>query len=1220
MCFSIHLDISVASFPRRSGVRGSGVRGSGVRASGASVSGVRMKGVRVNGVGVSGVRVNGVGVSGVRVSVGWDELGTAPSTSHPVPPCILCPSPSPTAEKKPSAGAYPVMKLMGPDGALPHYTREELDVAPTTTPHPVIPRLRPSSSLMAEKKPSAGAYPVMKPKKPSAGAYPVMKPVGPDGALPHYTREELTAATSNWTQKIGEGGFGTVYKGYLRSDGSSRIGGISSSSSNGKSGSSGNSGGAGGGGEGGAGEGGEGGEVLVPVAVKMCTSGIKDSGREQLMLWWLRGGGRIPVAVKMCTSGIKDSGREQLMTEVMVMTAVQHPYILRLLGVATLGETLAMVSEFVPHGDVDLLLERVRNREDSFDWTARMVLAEQVGEALVFIHSKGVLGSIHPQPLPSCHFIPATSSLPPCCPLSPRQGMVPKVADFGMARLVEDWKTHVTTRVGGSQGYIDPNYFSTGFLTNHCDTYAFGIFLLELMSGECAEENGFKAIRVAAEERLIPLEKLKRVVMDKTIAGQWSEEHEKPAAPHPDLKPLGGDGAPPMYTKAELSAATNNFKHKLGEGGFGAVYKGYLKVESGAEAAESLGVDLSAVSDGEIPVAVKMCAAKVLSAREQLMVPHGGRFWAPHGSLTLGAMPWRVGGLLGWESGVEGRGGEIPVVTKMCAAKVLSAREQLMVGGSGAGSVDGDGETAAMALPPVSLPPPTPPSFPNPTEMMVMERLRHPTILRLLRAGSTTHCSPPSPTPPSFPHPPILPPPPHPSPTPPILPPPPPSFPHPPHPSPTPPSFPIQTEMMVMGKLRHRNILRKLGKTEMMVMGKLRHPNILRLLGACISDDSMAMIYEFIPCGDVHELLEDEPQRLLGACISDDQMAMIHEFIPCGDVHELLEDGGCTEGGAGWGPQVHIRSDDSRAMIHEFIPCGDVHELLEDGTCSGLGALACACVHMGLCAYGAVCIWDDSMAMITKSPVSEESGDVHELLESASEQGEVEVRGPNRMKVAMGLRAGKEEFKYEDRMKVAMGSRAGKEELKFEDRMKVAMGSRAGKEEFKYEDRMKVAMGCAEALAFIHGQEYVHRDFKAPNVLLAEGLSPRVADFGLARIVENWKDHVTTRVMGSRGYIDPEYFESGYLNEHCDTFAFGIFLIELATGHSVLEAKFDDVVNGAVRSDDVDLGAVMDPRLQGQWSEEQAKTLLGVAKVCITTDWDDRPTMDNVVEMMQGVM
>ncbi|GJP52278.1 hypothetical protein CLOM_g11407 [Closterium sp. NIES-68] len=310
--------------------------------------------------------------------------------------------------------------------------------------------------------------------------YPLMKPVGPDGALPHYTKDELTVATNNWKHKIGEGGFGTVYKGYLRSASgrSSSVGGIASGGSIGSSVSAGNSGSSAGREGGLGGEKGEGGEQLVAVAVKMCTSGIKDSGREQLM------------------------------TEVMVMTAVQHPYILRLLGVATLGETLAMVSEFVPNGDVDLLLERVRNRTDSFDWAARMRIAEQVGEALAFIHSKGY---IHRD------FKAANVLLD--------QGMVPKVADFGMARLIDDWKTHVTTRVGGSQGYIDPNYLSTGFLTNHCDTYAFGIFLLELLSGECAEESGFKAIRVAAEERLIPLEKLERVVMDKTIAGQWSEEH-----------------------------------------------------------------------------------------------------------------------------------------------------------------------------------------------------------------------------------------------------------------------------------------------------------------------------------------------------------------------------------------------------------------------------------------------------------------------------------------------------------------------------------------------------------------------------------------------------------------------------------------------------------------------------------------------------------------------
>ncbi|CAI5502713.1 unnamed protein product [Closterium sp. Naga37s-1] len=160
-----------------------------------------------------------------------------------------------------------------------------------------------------------------------------------------------------------------------------------------------------------------------------------------------------------------------------------------------------------------------------------------------------------------------------------------------------------------------------------------------------------------------------------------------------------------MYTKEELSAATNNFKHKLGEGGFGAVYKGFLKVESGAEAAESLGVDLSAVSEGEIPVAVKMCAAKLMvraaesgrecwwegeeipvavkmCAAERARTAHGEGFWAPHGMRVRPERTvlssWFVVGVLG----VLG-GGEIPVALKMRTAKVLSAREQLMVRGKG---------------------------------------------------------------------------------------------------------------------------------------------------------------------------------------------------------------------------------------------------------------------------------------------------------------------------------------------------------------------------------------------------------------------------------------------------------------------------------------------------------------------------------------------------------
>ncbi|CAI5502711.1 unnamed protein product [Closterium sp. Naga37s-1] len=495
----------------------------------------------------------------------------------------------------------------------------------------------------------------------------------------------------------------------------------------------------------------------------------------------------------------------------------------------------------------------------------------------------------------------------------------------------------------------------------------------------------------------------------------------------------------------------------------------------------------------------------------------------------------------------------------------------------------------------------------------------------------------------------------------------------------------------------------------MMVMGKLRHPNILRLLGACIADDQMAMIYEFIPCGDVHELLEDGTRGvggavrecfglcmcgygagLLGACIWDDNM----------DGGERLERGEMLEG--------------ARKGKEEFR--------------WDRGKVAMGCADALSFIHGQSTIGPPRFLppLLTYPPHGRKWG----VPSPSFSPSAPHIPSPALSPLPFAAREGKEEFKYEDRMEVAMGcaeafafihsnqpstphsllplphsyrlppsrtrtAREGKEEFKYEDRMKVAMGSREGKEEFKYEDRMKVAMGCAEALAFIHGQEYVHRDFKAPNVLLAEGLSPRVADFGLARIVENWKDHglsprvadfglarivenwkdhglsprvadfglarivenwkdhVTTRhhpllspshsppfvptlrlptpgplthsAMKTRQFFSLSFHPSvlsppGYLNEHCDTFAFGIFLIELATGHSVLEAKFDDVVNGAVRSEAVEPGAVMDPRLEGQWSEEQAKTLLGVAKVCITTDWDDRPTMDNVVEMMQGVM
>ncbi|KHN39350.1 proline-rich receptor-like protein kinase PERK15 isoform X1 [Glycine soja] len=106
--------------------------------------------------------------------------------------------------------------------------------------------------------------------------------------------------------------------------------------------------------------------------------------------------------------------------------------------------------------------------------------------------------------------------------------------------------------------------------------------------------------------------------------------------------------------------------------------------------------------------------------------------------------------------------------------------------------------------------------------------------------------------------------------------------------------------------------------------------------------------------------------------------------------------------------------------------------------------------------------------------------------------------------------------------------------------------------------RMKIALGSAKGFEYLHvycDPIIIHRDIKASNILLDKDFEPKVADFGLAKFLSDTESHVSTRVMGTDGYVDPEYRDSGRLTAKSDVYSFGVVLLELITGRKPIDEK-----------------------------------------------------------------
>ncbi|KAE9462054.1 hypothetical protein C3L33_06012, partial [Rhododendron williamsianum] len=186
---------------------------------------------------------------------------------------------------------------------------------------------------------------------------------------------------------------------------------------------------------------------------------------------------------------------------------------------------------------------------------------------------------------------------------------------------------------------------------------------------------------------------------------------------------------------------------------------------------------------------------------------------------------------------------------------------------------------------------------------------------------------------------------------------------------------------------------------------------------------------------------------------------------------------------------------------------------------------------------------------------------------------------------------------------------------------------RKGVEPIPWTTRMRVAVDVARGLSFLHNLDanVIYRDLKASNVLLDSDFNAKLSDFGLARAGPTGDNtHVSTRVVGTRGYAAPEYVATGHLTPKSDVYSYGVVLLELlsgrrATGDDRPGSVDETLVDWAkpFLRDNRRILRIMDTRLGGQYSKKGALSAASLALRCLHIDPKNRPTMADVLSAME---
>jgi|UniRef100_A0A2N9G9K4 Leucine-rich repeat (LRR) protein len=184
-----------------------------------------------------------------------------------------------------------------------------------------------------------------------------------------------------------------------------------------------------------------------------------------------------------------------------------------------------------------------------------------------------------------------------------------------------------------------------------------------------------------------------------------------------------------------------------------------------------------------------------------------------------------------------------------------------------------------------------------------------------------------------------------------------------------------------------------------------------------------------------------------------------------------------------------------------------------------------------------------------------------------------------------------------------------------------------GSSKLDWRTRLQIAQGASCGVAYMHRicePHIVHRDIKSSNILLNDNFEAHVADFGLSRLINPYQTHVTTELVGTLGYIPPEYGQSWVATLRGDVYSFGVVMLELLTGKRPMEVfkpKTSRELVGWVQQmrSEGKQDEIFDPLLKGKGFEEEMLQVLDVACMCVNPNPFKRPTIQEVVDWLKHV-